>query len=913
MHDSPDYYQLKISVFNDDKKTELIGETWIDLRDIIVPGGGQNDLWHQLSFKGKYAGDVRMEITFYDSRPRPAQAECKAKKPVSPDGDGQGPSGSRAMPKRRPLPSDPVTGKAPAVAAPTAEHPPAPPRPQLGTPTAFVPSQGLLQQVEHQAPPTPPSGHGTPRTHRMEQPVVHQYKTPERTGRHPSPLDDENYSSQYQQHHPMQTPQGYYDQRSPHDARMPGYPDDHAYDYHEQQQRSPNQFYDAVPLKERDLTPAGEQPPPPPMHRSRNNSGSFVNLAHQNGFDQVKKSTPPSMRHDVLRHEAHRRSAPTTYPGRPTYKAYDSAPAAPQVSETHISPSPRHYSYDASHDPLHRSMQPTVEDVPDSPDAIPQPFRTNRARALQIEPDYTMSPNPAHEYSSLPRQHGQHGQHGQHERSVHGSSAQPMPPREMGSQSHAPYGSPQALTYRPDFHEPLDEYGPPPVPESLVPGMDRAIAREISDRFNEDAQHRRRYTQPPPMKPVKTPPRGRPMDETSPRYDPDSNPDQYGVPPSQSRSAITYSGSYTVQNGMKPLVDSPQSMHDTSPSPRHTIKRKSVSPAPPPSQVADSTRRLSGMPFAPDSYDALNPAVVTSAGKDPAAHRPEYNEATGKIITHDGREIDPSDHLPMDTWAPEPEPREPKKPTSTANTPSSARASPLGAQPLTPSGRRQIRVAIRPQSMCTPPRSGAGPAAFMSYDSMGPASAASASPPGPPSTGRNRLQKKAHRASVAVTISPSSAGGFAGGGSPLSAHSPHPDHNQTPTRGPPPRAATFDTVRGENHHPGPSLHSLERDGSPGSGKGMAGGRAGPPVPAKVSQAGEPVMSGALMRRDEYHERSPRRGAGGGSGGGRADPWMTGAGGGAGGGMGGGGQLTLLEEMQRIDIGSGRARRHDHGY
>ncbi|RKF61522.1 putative c2 domain containing protein [Erysiphe neolycopersici] len=69
VHDSPDYYQLKVSVFNDDKKTDLIGETKIDLRDIIVPGGGQNDVWHQLLFKAKYAGEIRARITYFDMRP----------------------------------------------------------------------------------------------------------------------------------------------------------------------------------------------------------------------------------------------------------------------------------------------------------------------------------------------------------------------------------------------------------------------------------------------------------------------------------------------------------------------------------------------------------------------------------------------------------------------------------------------------------------------------------------------------------------------------------------------------------------------------------------------------------------------------------------------------------------------------
>jgi len=71
VRDCPDYEQLKISVFNDDKKTDLIGETWIDLREIIVSGGGQSDQWHTLNCRGKYAADIRIEITYYDSRPKP--------------------------------------------------------------------------------------------------------------------------------------------------------------------------------------------------------------------------------------------------------------------------------------------------------------------------------------------------------------------------------------------------------------------------------------------------------------------------------------------------------------------------------------------------------------------------------------------------------------------------------------------------------------------------------------------------------------------------------------------------------------------------------------------------------------------------------------------------------------------------
>jgi hypothetical protein len=65
---------MKVSVFNDDRKTELIGEIWVDLQEVIVPGGGKNNLWHHLNFQGKYAGEILIEITFYDKRPKQEKA-----------------------------------------------------------------------------------------------------------------------------------------------------------------------------------------------------------------------------------------------------------------------------------------------------------------------------------------------------------------------------------------------------------------------------------------------------------------------------------------------------------------------------------------------------------------------------------------------------------------------------------------------------------------------------------------------------------------------------------------------------------------------------------------------------------------------------------------------------------------------
>lgn len=256
----------------------------------------------------------------------------------------------------------------------------------------------------------------------------------------------------------------------------------------------------------------------------------------------------------------------------------------------------------------------------------------------------------------------------------------------------------------------------------------------------------------------------------------------------------------------------------TNSGPHHTIRRKSVSPAPPPSE----NRRLSDIPFGPDSYDALNPALGPSHEGSPS---PNYIDPDAKIITHDGREIDPSDHLPMDSWAPEPEPKPNQKPASDART----RPLPSGAQPMPPSGRRPLRVA-RPQTLPAPPP----PPSYGHPEERH-------TPPAPASGGRNRLQKKAHRSSAVPSPAASS---------PLAPISPdnYQDRQSpytTPTRGSR-RSAAFDYPN-ENHAP---YHG-----------------SGPPIPAKVPL---PVMSGANVAPGD--------------------------------------QMSLMEEMQRIDIGAGRSRR-----
>ncbi|KAK4201479.1 hypothetical protein QBC40DRAFT_339120 [Triangularia verruculosa] len=974
VHDSPDYFQLKVSVFNDDKKTELIGEAWIDLRDIIVDGGGQSDQWHQLQCRGKYAGELRLELTYYDNQPKPDKTASKSRNQQSvADIEQQSETapvaatGPRAMPRRRPLPSDPVAGKTPSP-APTSKPPPVPasapepvetpPRSQPNLITSYVPSQSPLQQAEYgsqssryqqqQLPPPPDHYPRQERTvdRRREPPPPQQYQTPERADRYPGQ---------------QQLTYDRYDPRSS--------------DPYITQQENAAEFSD-------------DRPPPPPAHRSRPSLNSAPNTGYQ--------GTPPTMRQDVLRNEAHRASAsPSSYPGRPTYKAADSAPAAlpgSQYQALEQPPQPRHYSYDTNgYDQSHRGMQATVEDVPESPESSnsyrrsmgrapqdqsqaqydldfentsPAPLNISGRRPSNAMQDQQYSTSPGMQdqrystspglqdqrystspgmqdqrystspgvqdprYSSSPGVQDQRystspGMQDQRYSTSPGIQDQPgyqasngyvmsstdlsrREPSDYSSSSNygrhsepnlPSYDSQQnqrALPWRDEPDNGTNTYSAAPVPAALIPGIDPNISQEIAVRVNEDSGRQRRYNQPTQME---TPPRGRTMDVAR-RYDHDGSAAGYNAqPPAHGRNPMTYtagpstssvnvvikSRAYSPNPPVRDPSPNPPQQHHNPPQQQHTIRRKSVSPRPP----SSDSRAMSSVPFGPDSYEVLNPTAAAAAMHDPTAALPDYDAATGKIITHDGREVDPSDHLPMDTWAPEPEPKK-SAPASPA-----ARPSPAGPQPLPASStsRRPLRITAGPR-----------PPSYVAPDSFD-----SVTPSPPASNGRNRLQKKPpHRMSISG-FSPSEPvmSGANGPGprrnsnvgmdsQPLAPLPPHQDNFNPPRHLP--RASTFDYGAGENYHP-----SVQQ-----------GGRNGPPPPAKIPLALPPVpgyngnMSGAL----QLHSSSAARRGG-------MDDYDHYDGGyrhqNDGYGGGGGRELSLEEELRQIDIGTGRSSRRHQGY
>jgi hypothetical protein len=815
----------------------LIGEAWADLRDIVVPGGGQNDLWQTLNYKGKYAGEVRIEITYYDSRPKPDKPVAKARQ-VGSEQDG-GSLSSRSPVKRRPLPSNP--GLPDTASAPKArpEHAQIPPRPQPNLPvTSFIPNQSPLQAMEY----------NTPALTRFN-PSDRYSPVPEHGSRYETPPSHRDGS----QHHQSVERN---DKFATYDDELHYNPEEQSRSYESDPRMAYNQSpqaYDSPPAaghQQRQMIQDDDRPPPPPVHRVRNNSGNSLDMVNRSSLDmspQGKGMSSMPMRHDVLRSEAHRHSVSTVsplpassssnYPGRPIYRPYESAPNVPKEltynDPNHSSP-PRHHSYDASYDTHHRSMQPTVEDVPES--WTPPNARSRHSTSRQEQHDdlgYGQVPSPAplnlsgrgsaasgHFTPSPVQVQGRYGSN------TYSATTSPGAPRDF-SRSQNGHSYTGSFNFDDDpystHNNEMDNtqirgsYALPPVPPTLVSGVDLDLSLEIASRFHEDRKHERRYTQPPSMP---TPSRGRQHSEPPSTY---AKPSPHGPHSVHSRnyggSPITYSGSSGTPSG--PVAISNPRRPSPSPNPNHTIKRKSVSPAPP-----QEARRLSGVPFGPDSYDAFNPSVASAKEE---TKRGEYTNAYGKIVTADGREVDPSDHLPMDTWAPEPEPKGPKQILA-----------PEPGSRLPPSGRRQIRISTRPQSMAVIPATYINPGA---------------EPSPPPNAGRNRLQKKSHR--VSALPAP-----ISGGSSPLGPATAH-QRNSTPPRALV-RASTFDY---ENYGP-------PYGGSPGAARGPVGNA--PPVPAKL-----PLMSSG--------NPPPTKSFGGGVAG---DEWAG-----------------LMEEMSRIDIGSGRARRH----
>lgn len=212
------------------------------------------------------------------------------------------------------------------------------------------------------------------------------------------------------------------------------------------------------------------------------------------------------------------------------------------------------------------------------------------------------------------------------------SSPDLTPPNQRTPPSHvrtSPYGRPV-----PARHSVADVYSTPSRPHPLSQEVSRARSpNPYAQDHHHDYPGREAV---PPIKP-------RALSPQPP-------------PPALDTSGSRPKSSYSLQHPVRAFESANESPLSTSHSPigtsplaldRSTPIRKSVSP-----RGSMSGSVPSAVPFSPDSFDVHNP---NTPGSETSPSR------TGPIVGWHGQEIDPSDHLPVEAWAPEPEKKTPTK------------------------------------------------------------------------------------------------------------------------------------------------------------------------------------------------------------------------------------------------------------
>ncbi|KAH6621750.1 hypothetical protein C7974DRAFT_361655 [Boeremia exigua] len=618
VHDSPDYHRIKVSVFNDDRKTELIGDTFIGLTNVIHPGGGQSDGWHALDCRGKYAGEIRIEFTYYDIRPK-AEKPAEKRREAQPEGASppvSGPRGARgareSIPiKRRPLPSDPTV-----------------------SPSTSVPEHRGLQGVR-----AGPRELGSPR-HAQEpaprRPVPEaspvEPAVPNPRSSNPSLVQPSSFDMSYAAPKPYEV--------KPVDA-LPRHLIDPAH---------------PRPVSQEDL----RAPRAPPVDALHAHSAPVVPTQHSYETDQRYASVQDPY-DDPSYHVAPLRSS------RSNLRNQEASPVEQYRPHSYVGD-----SYDESHSLRRQSaMQPTVEDEDFD---LPPPPPAHRKNAATISHPHAYSPNPYASDAPAPLNFARH-----------------QDPPEMYDLQRQPYAAPE-LEYRqpaaPEF-----EYRQPAAPEIEYRQPTERRYTHPRAQSNSRPVSRGDAVAPSPLRHETSlpsalvagfdPNRGQrdsyhapPAYDTPPRLRQYSEPVEYHAPPEyttpvQAHELVHYQAQppqdsyYDHDPPEEPCRRSP--VAEYAPVPRHSPNpiddrgartptrsmptRKSVSPRPPP---ADD-RRLSTIPFGPDDFNVLNPQTKDDPPSRPGS-RMEYTDA-GQIVTFSGRTVDPSDHLPIDNWAPEPEPK----------------------------------------------------------------------------------------------------------------------------------------------------------------------------------------------------------------------------------------------------------------
>ncbi|SMR43704.1 unnamed protein product [Zymoseptoria tritici ST99CH_1A5] len=614
VHDSPDYYNLKISCFSEDKRTDLIGEAWVGLNDVIVPGGGKADLWQSLNCKGKYAGDLRIELTYYDSREKPVKGE----EIVSvADELKQQYGGLQPKVKRRPLPSNPNAPVTTPVVIPERPQPGrakhGPRDLQMHARTSSMPPQTF--NYPHSAATL--TGHGP----------LHQ----------DSPVSAHDQSQQF----------GEYDAN----------PDPEVYDpYANQAMQQPDFLPQLAPSSRQRGLPAQPrfaqrqqshpipQPQPPHQHPQSLRPASHIGLPHSH-------SAPAAPTLHAENHEYENAGFPpqSNWPQQIPDVEYQYQHLR-QQRRNDVPP-----GWEQEYGSAHPGVQPYVEnDIASSPPPPPPPMHSNSSPAV---PNYASTH--AHPYQTPTARYGAtppsvRQQH------MHGSSPVQSIERGYTPPRTAPLRAPPARAGS------MDEYGNSPYVRSYESTPNLTPQHQASSPIGQGLAGRRSFvdsstpTRPHPLsqqvprarspmpyhRGASEPPQEYHGREQNPPVKPRASSPQPPAARSSAASKPTKS-SFSIQFPVRAFESadgSPLSTSQASPTrvlPTRmapTPVRKSVSPRP-------SFSESPAIPFSPDSFDVHRP--TSDLGQ----------ASNGPIVGWHGQEIDPSDHLPVEAWAPEPTPK----------------------------------------------------------------------------------------------------------------------------------------------------------------------------------------------------------------------------------------------------------------
>ncbi|KAI9692555.1 MAG: hypothetical protein M1822_006786 [Bathelium mastoideum] len=591
VHESPDYYNLKVSVFNDDKRTDLIGETWVSLEEVVVPGGGKGDKWHSLNCKGKYAGEIRIELTYYDTRVSSEQQISDGLTASARIGTAaSSAAGPRQQPpvRRRPLPTDPNLNHS----SPTST-------PDRATPIASFGPRSYVTQPNQRPLPASNSSLG--------------FAIRDKPNSSPAGLQQDHYQpSEPSAHHGAQ-----YDSRSNY-----GYDENAQNEYSTQREPSPytQQYEDD-----------GRS-----IHPSEHSWSEPLDWQHQ---QQHARPAHPEL---PLPHSY---SAPSVTGSSDDYYGARHSIAEPYQRSEYGDDHNSGWSREQRRSPQAHSMQPTVEDEPSGPP--PPPAHRKSAPTL---PNYRSNPN-LNSSTEMRAYAAQRHRMSLAENSPHNS---PM--------AHSPYGN-QASS-----HDVTSQTHLPQQPAFSTPAsMSRDMLSHDSSPQPSPLSYQRPHYSPVEATPSPLALRGR---EATPNSVPLIKPRP--ISPATQPSPV----SGPLRQSLPPATNTAHSTPTRkSVSPHPTPTRKSVSPHPTPPGAGQTPNRT---PFSPDSFDAFNPTL----------HSPSPNatsSATGQpdpIRTPSGHLIDPSDHLPTASWAPEPERKGGPAASELGAQQRANRPSPRGAQPM---------------------------------------------------------------------------------------------------------------------------------------------------------------------------------------------------------------------------------------